>query len=61
MSKDFLNAGYADAHGASHQKITWRPRFLPDFNMFRLTEYYLSLCNERNIRIPDGILKGCRP
>jgi thiamine kinase-like enzyme len=30
------------------------PRFLTDFNMFRLTEFYLGICSERKIRIPDG-------
>ena len=29
---------------------------LSDFNMFRLTEYYLAICKERDIRIPDGYL-----
>lgn len=29
-------------------------RFLTDFDMFRLTEYYLKVCSEREIRIPDG-------
>ena len=30
------------------------PRFRDDFNMFRLTEYYLSVVDARSIRIPDG-------
>ncbi len=30
------------------------PRFLTDFNMFRLTEYYLDICNHRTIHIPEG-------
>ncbi len=30
------------------------PRFLTDFNMFRLTEYYLDLCKQREIPIPEG-------
>ena len=30
------------------------PDFLTDFNMFRLTEYYLDICKQRRIRIPDG-------
>jgi thiamine kinase-like enzyme len=30
------------------------PRFLTDFNMFRLTEYYLGICEQQDIRIPDG-------
>jgi thiamine kinase-like enzyme len=30
------------------------PRFLTDFNMFRLTEFYLRVVDERSIRIPRG-------
>lgn len=30
------------------------PRFFSDFNMFRLAEYYLDICRERGIRIPEG-------
>lgn len=33
------------------------PRFLTDFNMFRLTEYYLDICKQREIVIPDGYPK----
>jgi thiamine kinase-like enzyme len=33
------------------------PRFLTDFNMFRLTEYYLNLCKERVIHIPDDYME----
>jgi len=29
-------------------------RFLTDFNMFRLTEFYLKICKEYDVRIPDG-------
>jgi thiamine kinase-like enzyme len=29
-------------------------RFLADFDMVRLTEYYLGVVDERSIRIPDG-------
>ena len=29
------------------------PRFLTDFNMFRLTEYYLNICDEYQVTIPD--------
>jgi hypothetical protein len=31
------------------------PRFMLDFNMFRLTEYYLRLCSERDIKTPMAI------
>jgi thiamine kinase-like enzyme len=30
------------------------PRYLQDFDMFRLTDFYLGVCSEREIRIPDG-------
>jgi thiamine kinase-like enzyme len=30
------------------------PRFRDDFDMFRLTEYYLSVVDQRSIRIPAG-------
>jgi thiamine kinase-like enzyme len=30
------------------------PRFLQDFDMFRLTDFYLGVCSQREIRIPDG-------
>lgn len=30
------------------------PRFLTDFNMFRLTEYYLEICQQHGIQIPQG-------
>jgi thiamine kinase-like enzyme len=29
-------------------------RFRADFDMFRLTEFYLGVCEERDVRIPDG-------
>ena len=29
------------------------PRFLTDFNMFRLTEYYLMVCDEHEVVIPE--------
>jgi thiamine kinase-like enzyme len=55
MSKDSLHApGMARRMAQSIKRLHAGPRFLTDFNMFRLTEYYLSLCNEREIRIPDG-------
>ena len=30
------------------------PRFLTDFNMFRLTEFYLNICKEHEVHVPDG-------
>ncbi|HSL27707.1 MAG TPA: choline/ethanolamine kinase family protein [Anaerolineales bacterium] len=57
MSKEALSAdGMPQRMAESIKRLHAGPRFLADFNMFRLTEYYLSLCKEREIRIPDGYL-----
>jgi thiamine kinase-like enzyme len=57
MSKDSLNApGMPMRMAKVIKKLHGGPRFLTDFNMFRLTEYYLKICADRNIRIPDGYL-----
>lgn len=57
MSKDSLNeAGQPTRMAQAIKKLNQGPRFLLDFNMFRLTENYLSLCKERDIKIPDGYL-----
>jgi thiamine kinase-like enzyme len=32
------------------------PRFLKDFNMFRLTEFYLKVAGEHEVRIPDDFM-----
>ena len=58
MSKDSLNApGMPTRIAQSIKQLHGSPRFLTDFNMFRLTEYYLSICKERAIRIPNGYLE----
>jgi thiamine kinase-like enzyme len=58
MSKDALNApGMPNRMAQSIKRLHAGPRFLTDFNMFRLTEYYLNLCKDRAIRIPDGYLE----
>jgi thiamine kinase-like enzyme len=57
MSKEGLKAsGMPTRMAQAIKQLHSGPRFLTDFNMFRLTEYYLSLCREREIRIPDGYL-----
>jgi len=57
MSKDSLNEpGQPARMSQSIKKLNEGPRFLLDFNMFRLTDYYLSLCRDRDIKIPDGYL-----
>ena len=36
------------------RKLHAGPRFRDDFDMFRLTEWYVRVVDERSIRIPDG-------
>ena len=58
MSKDSLNEkGMPTRMAQAIKRLNQGPRFFSDFNMFRLTEYYLRLCKERNIRIPDGYME----
>lgn len=58
MSKDALNApGMPTRMALAIKQLHAGPRFLTDFNMFRLTEYYLNICKERSIPIPDGYLE----
>jgi thiamine kinase-like enzyme len=55
MSKDSLNEpGMPSQMAQTIKRLHNGPRFLTDFNMFRLTEYYLNLCRERGIEIPKG-------
>jgi thiamine kinase-like enzyme len=39
---------------SSLRRLHAGPRFLKDFDMFRLTEFYLDVCAEHDVRIPDG-------
>lgn len=39
---------------AALRRLHAGPRFLRDFDMFRLTEFYLGVCAEHEVRIPDG-------
>lgn len=55
MSNQKLQApGMPERIARSLQMLHNGPRFLTDFNMFRLTEYYLNICRQRDIVIPDG-------
>lgn len=55
MSKESLNEkGMPTRMAQAIKKLNEGPRFFSDFNMFRLTEYYLRLCHERDIKTPDG-------
>jgi len=39
---------------ASFHRLHGSPRFLKDFDMFRLIEYYLGIVDEHEVTIPDG-------
>ena len=39
---------------ASLRRLHSAPGFRKDFDMFRLIEFYLHVCDERSIRVPDG-------
>jgi thiamine kinase-like enzyme len=55
MSKESLNQpGMPTRMAQAIKTLHAGPRFYSDFDMFRLTEYYLQLCDERNIKIPQG-------
>jgi thiamine kinase-like enzyme len=57
MSKESLNQpGMLTRMAQAIKKLHAGPRFLTDFNMFRLTEYYLQICEEQQIKIPNGYL-----
>lgn len=57
MSKDSLNQpGMPTRMAQAIKKLHSGPRFLTDFNMFRLPEYYLQICEEQSIKTPDGYL-----
>ena len=58
MSRASLNQpGMPTRIAESIKRLHAGPRFYSDFNMFRLTEYYLNLCREREIKIPEGYLE----
>jgi thiamine kinase-like enzyme len=55
MSKESLNKpGMPTRIAESIQRLHGSTPFLTDFNMFRLTEYYLKICYEHDIRTPEG-------
>ncbi|MHB8589144.1 MAG: phosphotransferase [Candidatus Dormibacteraceae bacterium] len=39
---------------SSFRRLHGSPRFLKDFDMFRLIEYYLGIVDQHNVTIPDG-------
>ena len=55
MSNEAFQApGMPARIAAALRRLHAGPRFRDDFNMFRLTEYYLRVVDERSIRIPVG-------
>ena len=55
MSNQELSApGMPQRIARSLRMLHAGPSFLTDFNMFRLTEYYLDICRKRAISIPEG-------
>jgi thiamine kinase-like enzyme len=41
---------------ASVRRLHAGPRFRQDFDMFRLTQFYLEVCAEHDVRVPDGFM-----
>jgi thiamine kinase-like enzyme len=59
MSNETLTApGMPARVAASLRRLHAGPRFRRDFDMFRLTERYLRLCDERGFAVPDGYREG---
>lgn len=55
MSKETLRQpGMPTRMAQAIKRLNAGPRFHSDFNMFRLTEYYLEICRQRGLRIPAG-------
>lgn len=55
MSGETLrSAEMAERMAASIRRLHGAPRFLLDFDMFRLVEYYLTIVETHGVRIPDG-------
>jgi thiamine kinase-like enzyme len=50
----FGEAGTPARIAGSLRRLHGATRFRDDFNMFRLTDYYLGVVNDRSIRIPGG-------
>lgn len=55
-SEAFAEPGTPARIASALRQLHAGPRFRDEFNMFRLTERYLRVVDERSIRIPDGYL-----
>ena len=56
-----LAAGMPKKIAEAIKRLHGGPRFLTDFNMFRLTEFYLDISKKHDVRIPCRPPTGCRP
>jgi thiamine kinase-like enzyme len=53
-ARDLQSKEMASRMAASFRRLHASPRFLQDFNMFRLIESYLRIVADREVTIPDG-------
>jgi thiamine kinase-like enzyme len=53
-AKALQSAAMASRMANSFRRLHASPRFLQDFNMFRLIEEYLRIVKEHGVTIPDG-------
>lgn len=53
-AEDLRSAERARRVAGSLRVLHTAPRFAKEFDMFGLTEFYLGVCDERDIRVPDG-------
>ena len=53
-AKTLQSTEMAARMAASFHRLHDSPRFLKDFNMFRLIEYYLGIVDEHRVTIPGG-------
>lgn len=59
MSNERFTAdGMPERVAASLRRLHTGPRFLHDFDMFRLVEFYLRVVDERGIAVPAGYRNG---
>jgi thiamine kinase-like enzyme len=56
-AKALQSVDMAARMAASFRRLHGSPRFLNDFNMFRLIEQYLGIVDEHGVTIPDGYRK----
>jgi len=53
-ARSLQSARMAARMAQSFHRLHAAPRFLQDFNMFRLIEYYLRIVDEHEVTIPEG-------